>query len=323
MPRPESSSIAVPRHDLAVLAYEYMASQTQFIGLEALPILGVPKRNGVVPYIRGEDILAVKETRRAPRSNYPRGDWEYGSLTYETWENGFEYPVDDAEAAEFKAFFNAERTSAEIAALMLLRVQERRIADLLFNATTFSGYTSGVGTEWSTTSTATPIDDCLNKAETVEANCGMRPNTLIIGSTARNNLDRNAQIRDRIKYTNPAVGNARLSDELLAQALGVDRVLVGRARYNDADKGKDYNAAEIWDDEYALLCVTNPVAPTDMGQTPNLGRTVLWTEDSPTNLVVERYRDETVRGEVVRVRQNTDERVLFANTGYLLSNITS
>jgi hypothetical protein len=38
---------------------------------------------------------------------------------------------------------------------------------------------------------------------------------------------------------------------------------------------------------------------------------------------VESYRDEKVRGDVIRVRHDVDEIVLYPEAGHLLSNITA
>ena len=59
-------------------------------------------------------------------------------------------------------------------------------------------------------------------------------------------------------------------------------------------------------------------------QEPCVGRTFHWSADgSSMGGTVETYRDETKRSNIVRVRQDTDEKVLYAATGHLLSNITT
>jgi hypothetical protein len=52
-----------------------------------------------------------------------------------------------------------------------------------------------------------------------------------------------------------------------------------------------------------------------------IGRTFLWTEDTPDNLVTEEYREEQTRSNVYRVRQNTDECFVFTGALYLMSNL--
>ena len=51
---------------------------------------------------------------------------------------------------------------------------------------------------------------------------------------------------------------------------------------------------------------------------PSLGRTFLWANDSPENVMVEQYRDESIRSDVFRSRQHTDELLLDKYFGHLL-----
>ena len=51
---------------------------------------------------------------------------------------------------------------------------------------------------------------------------------------------------------------------------------------------------------------------------PAIGRTFLWVADCPENVMVESYRDEPVRSDVIRSRQFTDEILIDAYFGHLL-----
>ena len=55
---------------------------------------------------------------------------------------------------------------------------------------------------------------------------------------------------------------------------------------------------------------------------PSFGRTMLWEEGSPNILTTESYRDESIRSDIVRVRNHLDEAVMFAGGLYVLSNIS-
>ena len=68
--------------------------------------------------------------------------------------------------------------------------------------------------------------------------------------------------------------------------------------------------------------MTDPRRLTDL-EDPCLGRTFLWTEDSDQLPVVETYRDEKVRSDVVRVRFSNDEKIICSAVGYLMDNITT
>ena len=51
-------------------------------------------------------------------------------------------------------------------------------------------------------------------------------------------------------------------------------------------------------------------------------RTIIWDVDAPDFPVMESYRDETVRGDIVRARMDTDE-VLTAELNLLAYKLTN
>jgi hypothetical protein len=57
---------------------------------------------------------------------------------------------------------------------------------------------------------------------------------------------------------------------------------------------------------------------------PCIGRTFHWTQDgSSIGGTVESYREEAIRGDVIRVRHDVDEVILYPEAGHLLSNVTT
>lgn len=316
MPRPTSGT-TISRPDLAAVAYEYIENQTNYIGLQVLPEFGTEEKNGEYPVIPLEALLSVPDTKRAPKGKYNRGDWEFENDNYNCLENGWEEPVDDVEARHYSRFFDVEEITMQRALAIVLRNQEKRIAGMVFNASNFTAH--AVTNEWDDASNATPITDVKTGIKTIHNATGLRPNALIISHDTFLDLGVCAQIIDRIKYTVPTVQKGDIPVELLALAFGVDRVLVGDGMYNAAKEGQEASLSALWNHEYAMLCVISN--SRDLKQ-PCIGRTFKWTKDCPENAIVESYRDETVRGDVIRARQHTDEELMLTAAAYLLSNIT-
>jgi hypothetical protein len=100
-------------------------------------------------------------------------------------------------------------------------------------------------------------------------------------------------------------------------------VLVGGAVYDSADKGQDASIADLWSNEYAMLTrVSTAPDITD----PCIGRTFYWTEENAgEEPIVESYREDGRRGDVVRVRHDSDERLIISynDAGSALSNISA
>ena len=210
--------------------------------------------------------------------------------------------------------------------------QEKRIADMVFNSTTFTA--NAVTNEWDDAANATPIDDVNAGINSVRQACGMIPNALIIAFSTFKDLKNCDQIVDRLKYTFPGIDINRMNAQQLAAIFDVERVLVGGAVYDSADKGQDASISDLWNNEYAMLTVVSSGGDI---RDPCIGRTFYWAEENAgVGPVVESYREDGTRSDVIRVRHDTDERLIrsYDSSGsiksdiavavsYLMSNITT
>ena len=330
MPRPTSDT-KIQRPDLGMLVEEYMeeAPTLGYIGLDVMPLMPVQEQSATYPVVPKEVMLKIPDTSRAPRGNYGRSDWEFENGFYSTKENGWEEAIDDTERKLYASMFDAEAVATRRAIKIILGAQEKRISSMVFNATNFTAH--AVATEFDTIASATPIDVVNTGKLAVRSQCGMLPTDYIISYTTFINLRRCAQIIDLIKYTFPGADINKMTRQQLAAVLEVPRVLVGGAVYDSAKKGQPASITDLWSYEYAMLTVTS--GGEDLRE-PCIGRTFLWTEDSAENTVVESYRNEDIRSDIIRVRHNTQERLIksydeddvaksdIAGTcSYLMSNI--
>lgn len=326
-----TSSAAVYRPDLGMVVMEFVEGQSMgFIGLQVMPLFPVSKQAASYPVIPKEAMLKLAETRRASRAAYNRDDWEYERGIYATDEHGFEEPVDDVERSLFDQEDPgiSDQIAVARAWIKIMRNQEKRVADMVFNATNFSAH--AITHEWDDATNAVPITDINTAKLAVRAACGMLPNTLIVSYSTFENLRNCAQVVDRIKYTYPGIDIANMSTQELARCIGVQNILVGGGVYDSAGKGIDASISDVWYNEYAMLTV---VAPTVAQQpmisrditAPCIGRTFLWTEDSPLNPIVEVYREDRIRSDVYRVRHHVSESLIASKdtSGTVVSNISA
>jgi hypothetical protein len=318
MPRLKSG--ATLRQDLGQVAYEYAADAAVngFIGTTIMPIFETPVQTANYPVITKESLLALPDTKRASRSAYGRSDWEFDDGTFACKEHGWEEPVDDTEAALYRNFFDAEVVATQRATSILLRNQEKRIADKLTSTTTFG--THNVGVKWDVPATAVPKTDVRDAKVSLFNATGLEANAFICSKTTFENILMTAQFMDATKYTTPALLEVfEIQKKLVAQFLGVEKVLVGNAVYNGGKKGAAFSATLIWPDAKGIVAriATEPMNLKEAC----IGRTFLWTEDSPQNLVTEQYREDQTRSDVYRVRHNVDEAFVFTGAAYLMSNL--
>lgn len=324
MPSP-TTALTTLRPDLAsFLEFDLESDRNGYVAQKVFPVIDVASQAGVYGVIPVEQLLQQRVTRRAPGSGYSRGSFTFTTATYACEEHGAEEPVDDRQAKMYREYFDAEQVATMRAFSSILRNAEQRVCDTVFNTTTYTGasLTTAVGTKWNSYSNAVPLDNVLAARNKVYDNSGIWANALIVNQKVFYHLRRCEQVIDAIE-SNGAGQAAKQSDitaDLVAQALGLDMVIVAGASRNSATEGATATPAQIWGDTLAMVC---RVATTNDMQEPCIGRTFHWSEDgSSIGGTVESYRDEVVRSNIIRVRHDVDEVLLYTELGHLLSNIT-
>jgi len=326
MPNP-SGSLATLRPDLAASFEEFDLEMDRrgFISAQLMPVLEVEKASGTFGIIPIEQLLQDRDTKRAPGAGYSRGNWTFDDVDFATKEYGAEEPIDDREATLYANYFDAEQVSSMRAFDAVLRKQERRVADLIFNSSTWTGssLTTAITNEWDDYTNATPIDDIEAAVRKVYTGTGLFPNALVINRLVFRNLRNCTQVIARITASG-AGSPAKPSDittQMLAAVFDLPNILVAGSSKNTAAEGQTATPGQIWSSEYAMVC---RVADSNDIKEPCLGRTFHWGEDgSQIGGTVETYRDEIIRGDVVRVRHEVQEKVLYTELGHLLSNVTT
>lgn len=322
MPNPTPST-TVQRPDLGSLAWEYMleSSQRGFIGMSVLPVFDVTEQSADYPKIPIESLLKVPETKRAARSGYSRGDWEFETGTYSCQEHGWEEPVDDQEANLYQRFFDAESVSVEIAVDTILRGHELRVASMVGN-TSNAGGNSAVTAAWSDPTNATPKADVKTGIQLMRGISGLAPNVGVCSLKVLENVLVTEELRNYLQYTSPhLVEGLDAQRATLARYLGLSDILVGGAIQDTANKGQSTVIGDIWDDAFFSLMRVS--GGEQRLREPVFGRTFLWSTDAPNVVTTEQYREEQTRSNIYRVRQNVDEAIVFVGAHYLLTGVTA
>lgn len=323
-----SPSTALQRPDLgaSLEQFDVEANNMGFIGDKVAPAIDVAEPSMNIGKIPLKALLAERDTKRASGAGYARQNYEFDHFSFATEEHGAEEVIDDRRAKLYARYIDAEMVATKRAQGSVLRNRELRIANLLFNATTWNGapLTTSISTEWSTWASAVPIADVAAAAEKVFENSGLVANALILNSKVYRNLINNASIIDRVKYSgidDPKNITAQVLAAVLFPGVPDARIIVAGAIRNSANPGAAASPTRIWSSEYAMVA---RVANSNDPQEPCVARSFHYTEDgSQLGGLVESYRDDTVRGDIVRVRHETDELVMYTEAAHLLSNLTA
>lgn len=321
-----TSSNSTTRADLpAYFEFDIEMEQREYIGTKVLPVVDTQLQADNPGKVPLEALLQEVDTKRGSNGNYNRGSWQFDRFTYATEENGWEERVDERDEKRYANLLDLELISYSRAMNFIMKNHEKRVAGLVFNATTWNGasLTTGVTNEWDDAVNATPIIDVEAARLKVYNGSGLWPNALVINKKVFHNLRQCDEIIERINSAG-AGSPSKASDitpQMLAQVFDLKYILVGGGSKNNAAEGQAASPVQIWSDEYAMVC---RVAETSDMREPCIGRTFHWSEDgSVVGGAVDEYYSDDVRGRIIRVRHDTDEVIMYPQAGHLLSNITT
>lgn len=314
------TSYSTPRPDLGAAWQEYMSSAgfaPEFGALEIAPYVPVAKQAGYFSVITRETALTQADTKRASKAAYNRATIGAEDASYSCEEYGLEGVVDDRERALYASDFDCEQAILMQIARKVRLAQELRMKSLIFNTTTWTAsalYTDVSSSAPFDTISSDVIGAILAAKEKVRLGTGMLANALIIARSQVENMLKNTAIRGCFPAS--SVISVDLLRNNLASIFGLEKLIILNAVYNTADEGQTASLSEVWTDDYCMVArVANQGDPLSE---PCVARSFLWTADSSSELVVEQYREEQVRGTVLRCRHDVDEIVLGAAFGHLL-----
>lgn len=293
-----------------------------YIGDLVFPVMNVQLPAATFKKLPIEEILTVNpDLRRSPATGYWRSSFQFTEDSYMTYDRGAEQPIDDDESAMYADFMDVARVATDRLAHMITEERERRIAATVMDTAVFTGATeSALGAGQWDVANSTPVDDILAASQKMFTNSGIYPNTLIISRPVYRVLRTHAQVVAQI--TSSGAGDqARTRDVSTAQlaaVFDVDRVLVGGGATNTAGAIGGLTISNVWPN-HALLC---QVATTNDIQEPCLGRQFHWGRSgSQSGGRLQVYRDESIRSDIVRVREYTGEKLIHAEMGMMIKTV--
>jgi len=237
---------------------------------------------------------------------------------YTLKEYGLEAPVDDVDASYAAADqVSLREGTTELAWNASMIERERDAAALLFNASVITQTSALSGASRWDNSASDPRDQALLAGQTVQKSIGIprRKLSCLMGAEVFDQVVKNGALLQYFQSQVP--GTTFLTEQQLAQALGVAEVIVGDAVGNSAEEGQTASNAYIWGKSCLFFYVVpnpRPMAPHGIGATFQMrGR--------PQGRV-ERYREEP-RLEIVLPTWNEDRVVTTAAAGYLFTTVVS
>lgn len=242
----------------------------------------VVNQSGTYVEIRRDDFIRDEVEERPIGGRPVQVGHRVRELTYLVREYSNEGSIDDRMRANQTPGYDPE------AAVVRQITQQQMIRkDRLWATTYFSTAVWGterVGTSTSSTalnfvqwdqSASVPVDDVLTFGRNMKEETGFRPNVLACGEKVMDSLLLNTQIIDRYVNTQPGI----MTKDLVARALGLDRIMVGGLVY-DAAQEKANSSVDSTEVAFAITphdAFLAYVPPSPGLMTPAAGYTFAWT----------------------------------------------
>lgn len=311
------------RPELQAVVQEALAAEQFFIADKIFPSYASATKTGEYRKIKKGtgNILAMTSsdsTLRAPRTAYKEVDRTYEKASFACKDRGLTEVIDDSDQADLARFFDAQATSTRLVLNNILRAQEARVAAKIMDESTWGKVDATVALTEANINTIDIAQDIEEAIARVQKR-GELVNTMIMSRNIWKRVRRSKLLRQYI-FGDNAGGKIITKDVFLStfqDSAPIQAMFIAEAVYSTAKKGEtvaDNKLSYIWGDDYIWLGHVAGGSP-DMG---GAGRCIYWQEDAEFSYVVETFRDEPRRSDVVRVRQHNEEHVVNECAGTLI-----
>jgi hypothetical protein len=318
-----SNTQALPRPDINAYVIEAAGIEGLLVAPRIFGVYGSPSREGAYPKITTQ----LGELLKAPDGDAPddftiRGkDGSYNEInrahttdSFVCVDRGLEERIDDAFARDASRFFDAEVITAQMILRQMRLAQEKRCASVLFDTNNFNATNSAVAYTESNIATIDFPRDMLDAVDRLTGK-GIIPNTVVMNIAVWNRLRRSSKLQTYLFGNLPSGLQRMVTPSDLADAFGIQNIVIAAVKSDTAKKAKTPSLSHIWAPNYVWIGNT---ASGDFAAGGAV-RQIIWTGDAPDLFVSETYRNEARRGDMVRVRQHTTEKVIDQTAGELIT----
>ena len=302
---------------LTNILVSYLNRTRQLIAPRVFPIVSVDKQSDkYYVYPKGDWFRDEAQKRRSGAESVGSG-YTLSTDTYlaDVW--AIHKDIDDQLRWNADPAIDLERDATAFVGLRIALRMERQWASTFFTTGVW-GTDTTVANQWSDYGASDPIADIQNAATTMLQATGYMPNKLVIGHQVMNALMNHPDIVDRYKYN----GQPIITEQILAQILGVDEVLVARGVYNASQEGQT-DSMQFIHGKHALLVYAAPAAGI---QVASAGYTFMWRNLQGSigqPAVVRKFRMEPIRSDRIEAEAAWDHKVIASDLGIFFPSVVA
>jgi hypothetical protein len=291
-----------------------------------MPVINRPKRSDFFRKMKPEIAFNIPDAKIASAEAMPnRANATLDTNgTYTVKDYGLMDFISADEEANADAPLEPRMESEEALMGYLMLAREKRAADVVFASGNYGSNTAALsGTDrWDNASS-----DPVAKILAVKKTPLVAPNTMVIGYEAWDYLRTNTNFMAYVRSRAQAGGSSTpllIDEATVCRAFDLDRVVIGKAKYNSAREGATASYSYIWGKSCALIRVE---PRPSVRKTQTFGYTFRYTAGGipPFGVQVIANQLAGVRGGSFIKVGHSDDEVLVAgsNAGYLLTTAIS
>ncbi len=307
---------------LSNMSLAYMQAESEFIADKWFPIVSVPAISGVYYRYDKDTFFRNRVNKWTPGSKMTQGMLNLDhSGSYSCEFRAYEHPLPAHLAAAQDSMVMLERAITELVTRTLMLDREITIAGDYFTTGKFStneytGATTGTYTHWDDYANSDLLANVKYAKLQVKKSGGMTPNTMVVNEQVWEAMRLHPQLKEIYKYTQPAV----MTEDLIAKAVGLQKVLIGQALKETSAEGVASSLDYVWG-KHAFV---GYVAPSVGLMTPTCGMITSWTGmTGGFNTAIERIPDRRVHADFFQGYQCYDDIMVAESMGSLFYGIVS
>lgn len=291
----------------------------------AFPRVPVTHRSDLYYVHNRGDWLRGDARKRAPATESAGSGYEFGTDTYYADVWAFHKDIADQDRANADPGMNLDSDASRFVTRNIMTTLEREWATTYFQPGVWSLDRAGVASGPTgdqivqfSEAASDPVGELDLDRQRIKRVTGYEPNVFIAGSNVHRVLKNNADLKDRIKYTQ----KAQLTAGLIASLLEVDKYLVADSIHNTAVEGADDAIDFIVNPDDALLVYA---APSPSMMEPSGGYTFVWTgmAGSVGGVAVKRIRMEHIESDRIEGQTALDFKQVAADVGIFYDDLVA
>lgn len=311
---------------LTNISIAYIQDTSDFIAGEVFPNVPVEKRSDKYYTYDKNDWFRDEAEIRPDATETAGGGYSLSTDSYfaDVW--GYHKDIGAQTASNSDPQLNDFEDATEFVTHKLLLRKERLFVENYFGTSIWdtdkTGGADGTSPDfvyWDDYTNSTPVLDISDYKRAVKKATGFMPNTFVIGGEVWDKLRTHPDIIELIKYTQSAIS---LSPTLVAQALGVDKMVIAEGIYATNDEGDTAAYDQIVGNSGMLLYVN----PRPAMRRPSAGYTFAWRGYGGQNaygVTIGRFYMQSIKATRIEGEMAFDMKVVGSDLGMFLNGLTS